>query len=57
MKLPTPMNSFLKQYNLKGKTVIPFNTNAGYCVGAGFDAVKELCKNNKCWMALQYKVG
>ena len=43
MQLPPPMKSFLKQYNLKGKTVIPFNTNAGYGVGSSFATVKELC--------------
>ena len=47
MKMPPPMKSFLHQYNLKGKTVIPFNTNAGYGVGSGFQTVKELCPNSK----------
>ena len=39
--------SFLHQYNLSGKTVIPFNTNAGYGVGSGFQTVKELCPGSK----------
>jgi flavodoxin len=43
MQLPPPMKSFLKEYNLKGKTVVLFNTNAGYGVGSGFAAVRELC--------------
>jgi flavodoxin len=47
MKIPPPMKSFLKQYNLSGKTIIPFNTNAGYGVGTGFQTVKELCPNSK----------
>ena len=47
MKMPPPMKSFLHQYNLSGKTVVPFNTNAGYGVGSGFQAVKELCPNSK----------
>src|SRR6266498_4480681 len=47
MKMPPPMKSFLHQYNLSGKTVIPFNTNAGYGVGSGFEMVKELCPNSK----------
>lgn len=47
MKLPPPMKSFLHQYNLSGKTVIPFNTNAGYGRGSSFDTVKELCPNSK----------
>jgi hypothetical protein len=28
---------------LRGKTVIPFNTNVGYGVGSSFETVKELC--------------
>ena len=47
MQLPPPIKSFLKQYNLSGKTVIPFNTNAGYGIGNSFDTVKELCTNCK----------
>ena len=46
MKLPPPMKSFLKQYDLSGKTVIPFNTNAGYGIGSSFGTVKELCKSS-----------
>lgn len=47
MKLPPPMKSFLKQYDLKGKTVIPFNTNGGYGIGSSFETVKELCPDSK----------
>jgi len=43
MQLPPPVKSFLHQYNLGGKTVIPFNTNGGYGVGSSFDIVRELC--------------
>lgn len=43
MQLPPPVKSFLHQYNLKGKTVIPFNTNGGYGVGSSFETVKKLC--------------
>jgi len=44
MRLPPPIKSFLHQYSLKGKTVIPFNTNAGYGVGSAFQTVRELCR-------------
>jgi len=47
MQMPPPMKSLLHQYNLSGKTVIPFNTNAGYGVGSGFQTVRELCPNSK----------
>jgi flavodoxin len=43
MQLPPPIKSFLRQYSLKGKTVIPFNTNAGYGEGSSFLTVRELC--------------
>lgn len=42
-QLPPPMKSFLKSYDLKGKTVIPFNTNGGYGIGSTFDTVRQLC--------------
>lgn len=57
MKLPPPMKSFLRQYNLSGKTVIPFNTNAGYGIGSSFDTVKELCKNSKVLKGFTMKGG
>jgi flavodoxin len=43
MQLPPPMKSFLHDHDLRGKTVIPFNTNGGYGVGSSFRTVKELC--------------
>lgn len=46
MQLPPPIKSFLNQYNLKGKTVIPFNTNAGYGTGSAFQTVKTLAPNS-----------
>jgi flavodoxin len=57
MKLPPPMKSFLKQYDLKGKTIIPFNTNAGYGVGTGFQTVKELCPDSKVLEGFEIKGG
>lgn len=46
MQLPPPMKTFLRQYDLTGKTVIPFNTNGGYGIGSTFQTVKELCPNS-----------
>jgi len=57
MKMPPPMKSFLKQYNLSGKIVIPFNTNAGYGVGSGFKTVKELCPDSKVLEGFEMKGG
>ena len=57
MKLPPPIKTFLRQYDLKGKTVIPFNTNAGYGVGSSFETVKELCPNSKVLEGFTMKGG
>ena len=45
MQLPPPMKSFLNQYDLSGKTIVPFNTNAGYGTGSNFRSVEELSPN------------
>ena len=57
MKIPPPMKSFLKQYNLTGKTVIPFNTNAGYGAGTSFQTVKELCPNSNVMEGFEIRGG
>jgi flavodoxin len=57
MKLPPPMKSFLKQYDLGGKTVIPFNTNGGYGIGSSFQTVKELCADSKVLEGFEMKGG
>lgn len=46
MQLPPPMKSFLSQNNLSGKTIVPFNTNAGYGIGSTIQTIKELAPNN-----------
>lgn len=46
MQLPPPMKRFLKQYDLSGKTIVPFNTHGGYGIGSSFQTVKELCSNS-----------
>ncbi|MFT3901790.1 MAG: flavodoxin [Niabella sp.] len=57
MQLPPPMKSFLKQYNLSGKTIVPFNTHAGYGVGSSFKTVKELCPNSTVLEGFSTKGG
>jgi len=57
MQLPPPMKSFLKQYNLEGKTVIPFNTNAGYGIGSTFQTVNELCPKSTVLEGFSTKGG
>jgi flavodoxin len=46
MQLPPPMKSFLSSHNLQGKTIIPFNTNAGYGIGSTFQTVKDLAPSS-----------
>ena len=57
MKTPPPIKSFLHQHDLAGKTVIPFNTNAGYGIGSGFETVKELCPKSKALEGFSTKGG
>ena len=57
MQLPPPMKSFLKQYDLRGKKIVPFNTNAGYGIGSTFDTVKELCPNSTVLEGFSIKGG
>lgn len=55
--LPPPMKSFLRSHDLAGKTVVPFNTNAGYGVGSGFQKVKELCPKSTVLEGFSTKGG
>jgi len=57
MRLPPPMKSFLHQYNLSGKTIIPFNTNAGYGFGSSIDTLQALCKQCNFLNAFQTTGG
>ena len=57
MKLPPPMKSFLKQYDLGGKTIIPFNTNGGYGIGSSFETVEELCPKSAVMEGFTTKGG
>lgn len=57
MQLPPPMKSFMKQYDLKGKTIIPFNSNAGYGIGSSFETVKELAPESKILEGFTMKGG
>jgi hypothetical protein len=47
MQLPPPLKSFLTRYDLSGKTIVPFNTNAGYGVGSSIRNIRELCPQSK----------
>lgn len=57
MQLPPPMKTFLSENDLSGKTVIPFNTNAGYGIGSSFETVEELCPESKILEGFTTKGG
>jgi flavodoxin len=46
MQLPPPMKTFLREYDLSGKNVVPFNTNGGYGVGSSFQTIEDRCPNS-----------
>lgn len=51
------MKTFLQEYKLSGKTIIPFNTNAGYGVGSSFQTVKQLCAGSNILEGFEMKGG
>jgi len=57
MQLPPPIKSFLNAYDLKGKTIIPFNTNAGYGIGSSFETLKKLSPNSTVLKGYTIKGG
>lgn len=57
MQLPPPMKSFLNDYDLTGKTIIPFNTNAGYGLGNSMKTIRELSPNSTILEVFSVKGG
>lgn len=57
MQLPPPLKSFLRQYDLSGKTIVPFNTNAGYGVGSSFQTIKDFCPKSTILEGFEIKGG
>jgi hypothetical protein len=47
----------LHNYDLCRKTVIPFNTNAGYGVGSSFQTVKDFCPKSNIPEGFSIKGG
>lgn len=41
--LPQAVEAFLRQYDLSGKTIVPFCTHAGYGSGGSFDRIRAIC--------------
>ena len=40
---PMPIGSFFEEYDVKGKTIVPFCTNQGSGVDSGYELLKEEC--------------
>lgn len=57
MQLPPPIKSFLNEYDLSGKTIVPFNTNAGYGIGSSFQTLKDLAPNSNIFEGYSTKGG
>lgn len=57
MQLPPPIKTFLKTHNLGGKSIAPFNTNAGYGLGSSIENIKKLCPNSKVLNTFETKGG
>ena len=57
MQLPPPVKSFLANNDLSGKTIIPFNTNAGYGLGNSIETIRKLCPQSRIEEAFSVKGG
>lgn len=57
MQLPPPMKSFLNHYDLSGKIIVPFNSNAGYGIGSSFETIKAICPKGKILAGFSTKGG
>ncbi|QES88412.1 flavodoxin [Rhizosphaericola mali] len=57
MQLPPPMKSFLSQYDFGGKTIVPFNTNAGYGLGSTIQTIKTLAPKSNILKEYSTKGG
>lgn len=59
MQLPPPVKSFLKQYeaDLKGKTIVPFNNNAGYGMGQSLAQFNQYCQGCQMVQSIELRGG
>lgn len=57
MQVPPPIKTFLHNHDFKNKTIIPFNTNAGYGIGNSLDTIKSIVPNTKIYDVFSVKGG
>jgi flavodoxin len=53
--MPMPVFSFLEQYNLSGKTIVPFCTNEGSGLGKSVDDIKKTCPQSTILEGLEVR--
>lgn len=57
MQLPPPVKTLLTETDLSGKTIIPFNTHAGYGAGNSFATIRKLCPRSRILSGLSLEGG
>lgn len=57
MQVPPPVKTFLNENNWKGKTIAPFNTNAGYGLGSSKTQFEQYCSGGKLTEIFTVKGG
>ena len=55
--IPTPVATFLSEYNFAGKTIAPFCTNEGSGLGRSIADIKELCPKSTILDGLAIRGG
>lgn len=57
MQVPPPVKTFLNENNWSGKTIAPFNTNAGYGLGSSKAQLEKYCSEGKLTENFSVKGG
>jgi flavodoxin len=45
-RLPPPVVAFISEYDLSGKTIVPFCTHLGSCQGQTVNEISKLCQKS-----------
>lgn len=57
MQLPPPVKTFLNENKWSGKTIIPFNTHAGYGLGSSKSQIEKYCAKGSITEVFSVKGG
>ena len=55
--IPMPVATFLSEYDLSGKTLVPFCTHEGSSLGRSVEDVRDFARDQPSWMAWRCEVG